>query len=296
MNNPANTATDTNTDTATDLSFDVTEASFRSDVLERSMHVPVLLDCWAPWCGPCKSLKPVLEKLVQEYGGRFVLAKINTDEAPQVSAALQIRSIPLVVLISGGRPVDQFNGALPEAQVRAFLDKHLGPQVNPADELRAQAAQAEPAQAEALLHEALSIDPGHTEAALDLATLWIEQGALPDAKELLHGMASEQHNERHAALSKRIALAEHRPPGDPKALDARIQANPKDFEARFARAALHASDAEFDAAFDQLLEVVLRDKAEWREKARLQLIEWFALCTNAEAVGRGRRYLGMYLN
>lgn len=288
MNNPA--------ETATDLSFDVTEATFRTEVLERSMQVPVLLDCWAPWCGPCKSLKPVLEKLVQEYGGRFVLAKINTDAAPQVSAALQIRSIPLVVLISGGRPVDQFTGALPEAQVRAFLDKHLGPQVNPVDELRAQAAQAEAPQAEALLHEALSIDPGHTEAALDLATLWIEQGALPDAKELLQGMAPEQHNERHAALSKRIALAEHRPPGDPKALDARIQANPKDFEARFARAALHASDAEFDAAFDQLLEVVLRDKAEWREKARLQLVEWFALCTNAEAVGRGRRFLGMYLN
>ncbi len=288
MNNPA--------DTATDLSFDVTEANFRTEVLERSMHVPVLLDCWAPWCGPCKNLKPVLEKLVQEYGGRFVLAKINTDEAPQVSAALQVRSIPLVVLISGGRPVDQFTGALPEAQVRAFLDKHLGPQVNPADELRAQAAQAEPAQAEALLHEALTIEPGHTEAALDLATLWIEQGALPDAKELLQGMAPAQRNERHAALTKRIALAEHRPPGDPKALDARIQANPKDFEARFARAALHASDAEFDAAFDQLLEVVLRDKAEWREKARLQLVEWFDLCTNAEAVGRGRRYLGMYLN
>ena len=94
------------------FSFDVTEADFEAAVLERSMQVPVLLDCWAPWCGPCRSLGPVLEKLAQAYGGQFLLAKLNTDEAPQISAALQIRSIPLVVLFFGGRPVDQFTGCL----------------------------------------------------------------------------------------------------------------------------------------------------------------------------------------
>ena len=122
---------------APDLSFDVTEADFRQTVLERSLDVPVLLDCWAPWCGPCRNLKPILEKLAREYGGRFVLAKLNTDEAPQISAALQIRSIPLVVLFVGGRPVDQFMGALPEGQVRAFLDKHIGEQVSEVEALRA---------------------------------------------------------------------------------------------------------------------------------------------------------------
>ena len=110
---------------ATRLVLDVTEADFEATVLERSLDVPVLLDCWAPWCGPCRSLTPVLEKLAQAYGGQFVLAKLNTDEAPQISAALRIRSIPLVVLFIGGRPVDQFTGALPEGQIRAFLDKHL---------------------------------------------------------------------------------------------------------------------------------------------------------------------------
>jgi putative thioredoxin len=280
-----------------ELSFDVTEADFRERVLELSMQVPVLLDCWAPWCAPCKSLKPILEKLAQEYGGRFVLAKINTDEAPQISQALQIRSIPLVVLIANGRPVDQFQGALPESQVRAFLDKHLGPQVSEADLLREEAKTApDAATALAMLQEALALEPGHTEVMLDMATLLVDQGAMEDAQGVLDHMAPEQRNERHAALAKRIELARNRPQGDPVALDARIKANPKDFEARFARAALNASDGEFDAAFDQLLEVVLRDKAEWREKARQQLIEWFGLCTDADAVSRGRRYLGMYLN
>jgi putative thioredoxin len=153
-----------------DLSFDVTEADFRQTVLERSLEVPVLLDCWAPWCGPCRNLKPLLEKLVQAYGGRFVLAKLNTDEAPQISAALQIRSIPLVVLFVGGRPVDQFMGAQPEGQIRQFLDKHLGPQVSEAEQIRLEAAEAPDAEtAEALLREALSSEPDNAAVLLDLA-------------------------------------------------------------------------------------------------------------------------------
>ena len=282
------------------LTFDVSEADFEAAVLERSFQVPVLLDCWAPWCGPCRSLGPVLEKLAREYGGQFVLAKLNTDAAPQVSAALGMRSIPLVMLFIGGQPVDQFVGALPEGQVRAFLDKHLQPQASPVDELREQAAQADSAgTAEALLLEALALDPGHVEATLDLAERLIARHAFDDAQARLDGVASAERSERHAALVKRIALARQRPQGDPKALAARIAADALDFEARFALAAWLAFEADFEAAFDQLLEVVLRDKTEGRpdrEKARLQLVEWFAMCPDAQAVSRGRRYLGMYLN
>ena len=279
------------------LSFDVTEADFRQTVLERSLDVPVLVDCWAPWCGPCRNLKPVLEKLVRDYGGSFVLAKLNTDEAPQISAALQIRSIPLVVLFIGGKPVDQFMGALPESKVREFLDKHIGEQVSEVDALRAEAAaEADPAVAEALLREALSLEPEHTEVALELAARLVDRSAFDDATNLLGGIPAERRNDRHAALLKRIELAKHRPEGDPQALAARIAANPKDFEARFALAALRAYEGDFNGAFDELLEVVLRDKAEWREKARLKLVEWFEVCPDAAAVGRGRRYLGMYLN
>ncbi len=255
-------------------SFDVTEADFEQEVLARSLEVPVLLDCWAPWCGPCRSLGPVLEKLAQAYGGRFVLAKINTDEAPNLSAALRIRSIPLVVLFVGGRPVDQFMGALPEGQVRQFLDKHLPP----ADA----AGEAEP-----------EFGP------LDEAAMLIEEGAFDEARAILDATPPAERTEQHARLVKRLALASSAPAGDAEALAARIATNPRDFEARFDLAAIHAHAGHFAAAFEQLLEVVLRDKAEGkpdRERARRQLIEWFEVCPDPEVVSHGRRYLGMYLN
>jgi putative thioredoxin len=282
------------------LSFDVSEADFQTAVLERSLQVPVLLDCWAPWCAPCRSLGPVLEKLAQEYGGEFVLAKLDTDKAPQISAALRMRSIPLVVLFIGGRPVDQFTGALPEGQIRAFLDKHLQPPVSAVDALRAEAAQApDDESALSILQEALQVEPGHPEVLLDVAERLVARGELPDAKEVLDSFPAEARNDRHTALVKRIELAANRPPGDAAALTARIAANARDFDARFQLAALLAFEGDFNAAFDQLLEVVLRDKAEGkpdRERARKQLIEWFELCPDAAVVSRGRRYLGMYLN
>ena len=283
-----------------ELVIDVTEMDFEQQVLERSLEVPVLLDCWAPWCGPCRSLGPTLEKLAQAYGGRFILAKINTDEAPNLSAALRIRSIPLVVLFAGGRPVDQFVGAKPEGEIRQFLDKHLAafqPPGSPLEELRKAAAEAPSAEeAEALLAEALQVDPGHAETLQDLAERWIARGALDDALKLLDRVVADARKDRHAALLKRIELARNRPAGDPLALAERIARSPKDFDARFALAAILAYNGDFNAAFDQLLEVVLRDKGEQRERARKQLVEWFEVCPDAEAVSHGRRYLGMYLN
>ena len=279
--------------------FDITEADFQSHVIERSMQVPVLLDCWAPWCGPCKSLGPMLERLAAAYGGAFELAKIDTDQAPNLSAALRIRSIPLVVLFIGGKPVDQFTGALPEGQIRAFLDKHLQPPGDPMEEIRAEAAQAEPAEAEALLQEALAMVPGHPDATADLAERLIARNALVDATALLDAVPAQARGDRDGALRKRLQLLANRPAGDAAALSARISANGKDFEARFALAALQAFEGDFSAAFENLLDIVLRDKAEGkpdREKARKQLIDWFEACPDADAVSRGRRYLGMYLN
>jgi len=289
------------------LIFDVSEADFEMSVLDRSIDVPVLLDLWAPWCGPCRALGPILEKLAKAYGGRFVLAKLDTDQAPQISAALHVRSIPMVMLFVGGQPVGQFTGALPEGQVRAFLDQHLkdvpaaAPQGSPVDELRAAAAEApDDETAEALLREALAVEPGHLEATLDLSGRMLARAEVEAARALLEAVPAADRNDRHTAMAKRIELAAHRPEGDAAALQARIAANSRDFEARFALAALQVHGGQFREAFDQLLEVVLRDKGKteenWREKARLQLIEWFDLCPDADAVSHGRRYLGMYLN
>lgn len=279
-------------------SFDVSDADFQHLVLERSKQTPVLLDIWAPWCAPCRSLKPVLEKLAGEYDGRFALAKLNSDDNPQVAAALRVRSIPQVVLFVDGRAVDQFMGALPESQVRAFLDRHLKVE-SPAEQLRLQAAQVDGDARETLLRQALALEPGHGGTTLDLARHLLDSGRLDAAQALLDAVPDADRQEAHAQLTARLKLRRDAPAGDADALAARVAADPHDVEARFALAALRAHAGDFPAAFELLLDVVLRDKSEARlarERARAQLVEWFALCPDREAVDRGRRLLGMYLN
>lgn len=254
-----------------DWSFDVSDADFETSVIQRSFQVPVLLDCWAPWCGPCKQLKPLLEKLVQAFEGRFVLAKLNSDECPQVAGLLGLRSIPHVLLFINGQPVDQFTGALPESRIRAFLDKHVAPPSAAQLTLRQAADEPDHAQAVALLQQAVAADPQDVDLAKALA-------------------------DREAALKAQQDFEALRPAGDPAALQARLDADPKDHAARFELAAIHAHAGDFAAAFEQLLEVVLRDKAEQREAARVRMVEWFGLCPDPAVKDRAQRRLAMYLN
>ena len=273
---------------------DITEADFDTAVLARSREVPVLVDFWAPWCGPCRALKPLLEKLAGEYGGRFELAKLNSDEAPSVSARYAVRSIPAVKLFVGGEVVDEFTGALPEGQLRAFLDTHLPDE---AERMRRQAVElADPMARAELLNQAADLSGGRPEIVFDLVAALIDAGLADYAAAGLESVEPRERDERWLKLKARLDLA--RGPGevDEAALRARVEGNPKDFEARFALAALLAQREAWSDAFAQLLEVVLRDKAEARQQARDKLVAWFPLCPDLKAVMNARRELSMYLN
>lgn len=252
--------------------IDVTIQNFQDELIAASMQQPVLLDIWAPWCGPCKVLGPVLEKLEVAYAGRFKLAKLNSDEQPeiagQLSQAFGVRSIPFCVLFDQGQPVDGFVGALPESQVRAFLDKHV-PTV---DELE---AEAELGEAEALiaegdadaalakLQQAVAIDPANDEARFDYVKLLLERGALAQAESAFEPVAKKAATDaRLEALSHWIAA--QRKAGVARSADAlaaAIGANKRDFDARFELAQTHFAAGRFTAAMDELLEIVMRDKA-----------------------------------
>ncbi|MFV0260726.1 MAG: thioredoxin family protein [Acidimicrobiales bacterium] len=167
------------------MMIDVTDASFQSDVLERSMTTPVVVDLWAPWCGPCTTLGPMLEKVVDETNGRVVLAKVNVDENPQVSAAFQVQSIPAVYAVSGGQMVDGFIGAQPEAAIRAFVDKLAGA-ADPGELQRLVAAGDEES-----LRQALELDPSSVLAAFQLAALLIDADRAAEAIPVLEALPAD---------------------------------------------------------------------------------------------------------
>ncbi|WP_374240031.1 tetratricopeptide repeat protein [Zoogloea sp.] len=274
--------------------YDVTEADFDTAVLARSREVPVLVDFWAPWCGPCRVLKPLLEKLAADYGGRFELAKLNSDEAPSVSARYAVRSIPAVKLFVDGQVVDEFTGALPEGQVRAFLDAHLPDE---AEQLRRQAATlADPMVRADLLNQAAELSGGRPEIVLELVAALLDAGIVDYAAAGLESVEPRERGEGWSKLKARLDLAQGAGDADEGALEARIATDPKDFEARFALATLQARRGAWRDAFAQLLEVVLRDRAEARKAARDKLVEWFPLCPDPKAVTAARRELSMYLN
>jgi putative thioredoxin len=252
--------------------IDVTIQNFQDELIAASMQQPVLLDIWAPWCGPCKVLGPVLEKLEVAYAGRFKLAKLNSDVQPEISSQLSqafgVRSIPFCVLFDQGQPVDGFVGALPESQIRAFLDKHV-PTV---DELEAEAEleEAEVALAEgdadaalAKLQQAVAIDPANDDARFDYVKLLLERGALEQAETAFEPVARKAATDaRLEALSHWIAAQRKAPTArSADALAAAIASNKRDFDARFELAQSHFAASRFTAAMDELLEIVMRDKA-----------------------------------
>jgi putative thioredoxin len=252
--------------------IDVTIANFEAEVIEASMHTPVLVDFWAPWCGPCKVIGPILEKLEAQYAGRFKLVKIDSDQEQQLAAAFGIRSIPTCVLLKNGQPVDGFMGALPEGQIKAFLDKHVpgeGEVEAEAEEAAAQEALADGDIEAALerLQQAVKADPDNTDARFDLVKLLLDMGLDDDAKVAFAPVIAKADGVRRLDSLRRWMAARDSAfeVSDPNAraaeLQARIAASKRDFEARFALAQLLFAHGQWTAAMDELLEILMRDKA-----------------------------------
>ena len=278
---------------------DVTSASFEQDVLQASHQQPVVVDFWAPWCGPCRVLKPILEKLCEEYGGRFKLAKVNSDENPEIASAYGIRSIPDVFAFRDGKPVSHFLGAQPESQVRAFIDGLL-PSSSELERVRAAGLRAagDLAGATAALEQAVALDARNAPARLDLAELLIEAGRLDEAQAQLDAVAPDtQLDARVEALRAAIGFARSGSSGTSESeLRERLGTNPADHEARFALAQAHAGAKRYAPALDELLEIVRRNK-DWRDgEARRQIVAIFNLAGEPELVSEYRRKLSSALH
>ena len=282
------------------MSTDTTIQSFQTDVIDASADALVLVDFWAEWCGPCKSLGPILEKLEADYGGRVKLVKVDTEAEQQLAQHFQIRSLPTVFAFLNGQPVDQFQGALPEGQIREFIDRHLP---NPAEaefELAAKALN-DGDQAAALEHakRTVSLDPKHDTARLLIAQLQLAAGDPGAAQGQMDALsAASLANPQVAELAEQIAQAfEATQVPPPTELLQRVETSPTDPQARADLAEHYITHKMWDEALEQLLEIVKHDREFQDDFGRKKMIEVFKLAVEQPAVvSAWRRKLGATLN
>jgi putative thioredoxin len=281
--------------------IDITLQNFEADLINASMQQPMLLDIWAPWCGPCKTLGPALEKLEVAYAGRFKLGKLNADEQPEIAGQLSqmfgVRSIPFCVLFKGGQPVDGFVGALPEAEVRKFLDKHVpsaeevaaGEEMQEAHELL---AEGDTEQALERLQEAVAINPGNDTARYDYLRALLAAGRVDDAQRVYEPVAGKvMLDPRLTAAGHWLAAMQKAPAArSPAQLQSAIAANKRDFDARFELAQTHFAAQRFTEAMDELIEIIMRDKSwndELARKTYVAILELMSKPAPAKAADAG---------
>jgi putative thioredoxin len=285
------------------LVVETTTQTFARDVLEESRRRPVLVDFWAPWCGPCRTLSPIIERAVRAANGAVRLVKMNIDEHPAVAGQLGIQSIPAVIAFSKGQPVDGFVGALPESQVKAFIARVAGP-IGPS------AAEALVAEGDALLKAgdaagaaeryaaALKREPESVPAVAGLAKAFLSTGEIERARQTIDMLpASARSDPRVAAVTAEIGLrAQAAALGDRASLEAKLAADPGDHQARFDLALLLNAEGDRAGAVERLLEIVRKNRSWEDEKARKQLLQFFeAWGPTDEATLAGRRQLSSLL-
>jgi len=287
--------------------LEVDEGTFEREVLEASQRVPVLVDFWAPWCGPCRALGPLLERLEESYAGRFKLVKVNSDSSPELATRYGVRSIPYVIAFVDGHAADSFVGALPEGQVRAFLDRVIP---GPADRERSRARQlverGELPAAGKALRAALALEPGNDDVHLDLAELLLERMPPPvdpqrlaEAEtELAAVRASARSEARWRALDFRLSSlrnAASLPPSE--TLRAQLATAPDDLAARLQLARLYIAQRQLEAALEQLLEIIRRDRRFGDDEPRRMMLSIFELLPDQpQLVSDYRRRLSALLN
>ena len=285
-----------------DLIKEGSDAGFMADVVEASKTQPVLVDFWATWCGPCRTLTPMLEKAVRAAGGAVKLVKIDVDKNPAYAGQLRVQSIPTVYAFVDGQPVDGFQGAVPESQLKAFIDKLTGGTSANSDIEQLMSMGEESLSLNDLggaaqaFAQVMTLEPGHEGAIAGMARVYLADGDPDQARQTIAMAPADSKNAQVQSIRAQLSLASAAPTGASAELEARVAANPADHEARYELSLAQAAAGDLKGAVDSLLAIVAADR-EWNDQAaRKQLLVVFEAAGPASDIAReGRRRLSSIL-